>query len=39
MGYKMAGIPSQILGISKFSTWEPWEKWHLGVAPVANHRE
>jgi len=20
-------------------TWESWEKWHLGVAPMASHRE
>jgi hypothetical protein len=34
---KMAKVP--ILGISKLPTWEFWEKWHVGVAPVASHKE
>jgi hypothetical protein len=28
-----------ILGISRLLTWKSRKEWHLGVAPVANHRE
>ncbi len=35
--YKVAGVP--ISRILRLSTWESWERWHLGVAPMANHRE
>jgi len=28
-----------ILEISRLLTWKSREKWHLGVAPMANHKE
>jgi hypothetical protein len=34
---KMARVP--ILRISRLPTWESLKKWHLGVAPMANHWE
>jgi hypothetical protein len=34
---KVVGVP--ILGISGFQLWNPKTKWHLGVSPVARHRE
>jgi hypothetical protein len=34
---KVAKVP--ILGISKLLTWEYQEKWHLGVALMASHKE
>jgi hypothetical protein len=33
----VAKVP--ILRILWLPIWESWEKWHLDVAPVANHRE
>jgi hypothetical protein len=34
---KVMKVP--ILGISGLLTWESREKWHLSVAPMANHRK
>jgi hypothetical protein len=33
----VVGVP--ILGIVGVPTWESWEKWHLGVAPMVSHKE
>jgi hypothetical protein len=33
----MGGIP--ILKFLGLSTWEFWEKCHLGVASIVNHKE
>jgi hypothetical protein len=32
-------LGNPILGILEFSTWEFWEKWHLDVALMANHKK
>ncbi len=34
---KVTGVP--ILKILGLSTWESWEKRHLDVAPMDNHKE
>jgi hypothetical protein len=34
---KVMGVP--ISGISKLQLGSPWTKWHLGVGPMAKHRE
>jgi hypothetical protein len=35
--FKVVGDP--ILGIEKLPIWESWEKHHLGVTFVVNHKE
>jgi len=36
MGHQNCGSPN--FGNFEISTWESWDKWHLGVSPVARHR-